>query len=124
MNTRTSDPRDLADASLWPRPSRARRVTRRRVDPKPPPARPAYTVRLVIIAALVSAVSLVIVTTTRHDDASHAPMAFAAAPQADRTPQAGKAPGPDGIDHGAIAPDAPSASDAETVESSIAAYER
>lgn len=126
MNTRTSDPRDIADASMRHTASRARRV-KRTVDHGPPRSprslpsegvRPATTVRLVIAAALVSAASLVVVTTTRHDDAARGTTALAATPRADH------APGRDAIDHGAIAPDAPSAGDAETVEASIAAYER
>jgi hypothetical protein len=124
MNTRTSNPRDLADEARRLTASRVRRAEPA-ADLGPPPTRAAHTLRLVIVAMVVSAVSLVVVT-TRHDDAARATTAIAAAaPQVDGMPQADKPAGrPHAIDHGAIAPDAPSAGDAETVEASIAAYER
>jgi hypothetical protein len=135
MNSRTSNPRDIADQARRLTASRARRVERT-TDPRaPPPIGQVHTVRLVIGAALVSAVSLVVVTTW-HDDAARGVAARATAqqartapqvnatPQAHAAPQAGTAPSRTVIDHGAITPDAPSAGDAETVEASIAAYER
>lgn len=122
MNSSTSNPRDIAEEARRLTASRARRAERR-VDHGPTPARPAHTVRLVIVAALVSAVSLVIVT-TRPDDVARATTALAATPRADTAPHVETTTGRGGIDHGAIASDAPSAGDAETVEASIAAYER
>lgn len=122
MNSRTSNPRDIADEARRLTASRARRIDRT-VDRGPPPARPVHTVRLVIVAALVSALSLVVVTTW-HETAARGAAADTATPRAVAMPTADATPSRDVIDHGAIAPDAASVSDAETVEASIAAYER
>ena len=140
MNARTSDPRDLLDDSIWFSTSRARRLEHAKesmaATPRSPRAvsveprhggrattRPAHNLLVVVIAALVSVASLAVVAAWQ-DDAARDAAAVAAVPAAAAPSAAATTAGHAGIDHGSIAPDAAAVGDAETVEASIAAYER
>ncbi len=120
MNSHTSNPLDLADEGRRMTGSRARRVDRP-ANTKSLAARKSSTVWFVAIAALVSLASVGIVAMVQEE----MPRSKAAAvATTEATKDNAPAFIPAAIDHGVIAPDAPSAGEAETVEASIGAYER
>ena len=121
MNTQMLDLFDVADPSRHRAQLPVRHVDRT-PHRQPRPARSAKTVSVVIVAALVSATSLIAVTALNDEAPRAAGAATGATPQAASTPAI--APIVVTIDHSVIASDATSPSDAETVGASIAAYER
>ncbi len=123
MNSRTSNSLDLADEGRRMTGSRARRVDRPAIT-KPQTSRHGDTVRFMAVAALVSLASVGIVAMMQEEAPRSAAATAATAAEVTATKNAAPMFVPAAIDHGTIAPDAPSAGDAETVEASIAAYER
>ncbi len=118
MNSLTIDPPGVADDARRPDAPRPRRIDSGRSD-LDATARAGHgsAIRLMVVATLVSVISLGFVTALQDT----APLAAATA---GATPQPATPSGLAGVDHDDIAPDAISVGDTQTVESSIAAYER